>query len=377
MINGLDFFNLPAEKYWEFTKNYDQTRKKEEIKNYILSNEYIGAVKKDGHYMRLVIDEDGSMSWQGRSESVNGGYINKIDKVPHFQDFFDHLPHGTVLLGEAYFPNRPGSKNVTTILGCLTPKALERQKNDPLHYYIFDVWAFNGKSLLDIPAEERVKYLNQVYQISRATNSAPYIEIANYERGQNLWELLEWAREHDEEGIVITKASSHAEPGKRTARKTLKIKKELDTPIDAFLTGKYKTANRIYEGKNIEEWQYWEDNLTHKKMYGKYYENYAKGADIVPVKANYYNNIPGSLEIGLYKASTDEIIPIGWISGVSDEVKELIGQGDATYVRKPCLVSAMELDNKSGSLRHGKILEFRSDISWQDCTWEKVYGEQL
>lgn len=376
MISGIDFFNLPAEKYWEYTKGYDQNKKKHEIKNYIMSGDYIGAIKKDGHYMRFVKDENGEMSWQGRSESVNGGYINKIDKVPQFNSFFDRLPNGTVLLGEAYFPDNPGSKNVTTILGCLTPKALERQKTNPLHYYIFDIWAYGGQSLLDIAATDRIKMLKQLTIHLEGTISAPYVEIARYKRGSELWELLQWARENDEEGIVITKATSHAEPGKRTARKTLKIKKELDTPIDAFLTGNYKMANRIYEGKNIEDWQYWEDNLTHTKMKGKYYEKYANGADIVPVKANYFNGVPGSLEIGLYKESTQEIIPIGWISGVSDEVKIAIANRDETYINKPCLVSAMELDNESGCLRHGKILQFRDDITWQDCTWEKVYGDK-
>ena len=376
MISGIDFFNLPAEKYWEYTKGYDQNKKKHEIKNYIMSGDYIGAIKKDGHYMRFVKDEDGTMSWQGRSESVNGGYINKIDKVPQFNSFFDRLPNGTVLLGEAYFPDNPGSKNVTTILGCLTPKALERQKTNPLHYYIFDIWAYNGQSLLDIAATDRIKMLKQLTIHLEGTISAPYVEIARYKQGSELWELLQWARENDEEGIVITKATSHAEPGKRTARKTLKIKKELDTPIDAFLTGNYKMANRIYEGKNIEDWLFWESNLTHAKMKGKYYEKYINGADIVPVKANYFNGVPGSLEIGLYKEATQEIVPIGWISGVSDEVKTAIANRDESYIKKPCLVSAMELDNESGCLRHGKILQFRDDITWQDCTWEKVYGDK-
>lgn len=375
MIEEIDYFNLPAEKYWEFPKTYDPIRKKNEMTSYILSGDYIGAVKKDGHYMRLVIDMDGTKSWQGRSESVNGGFINKIDKVPQFEDFFNHLPLGTVLLGEAYFPDKPGSKNVTTILGCLTPKALERQKTNPLHYYIFDVWAYDGKSLLDITAEERVKYLNKIFAIAKNTTSFPYIDIAKYQRGAELWELLQWAREQDEEGIVITKATSHAEPGKRTARKTLKIKKELDTPIDAFLTGGYKLANRVYEGKNIEEWQYWEENLTGKKLFGKYYEKYINGADIVPVKANYYNGIAGSIEVGLYDEENDKIVPIGYISGVSDAIKKAITEKDNTYIKKPCLISAMELDSESGSLRHGKILEFRDDISWKDCTWSKVYGK--
>lgn len=375
MMNGIDFFNLPAEKYWEFPKSYDQKKKKIEMMNYINSGDYIGAVKKDGHYMRFVKDENGEMSWQGRTESVNGGFINKIDKVPQFSDFFNKIPNGTVFLGEAYFPDMSGSKNVTTILGCGTPKAIERQKDHPLHYYIFDVWAYNGESYLDKTIEERIKIFNKVFTIANISASAPYIEFAKYERGAELKELLDWARENDEEGIVITRADSIPEPGKRTARKTLKIKKELDTPIDAFLTGRYKLPNRVYDGKNIENWQYWEDNLTHKKMEGEYYENYKKGADISPVKSNYFKNWAGSVEIGVYKESEDRVVPIGFISGISDEIKEKITEPENEYIKKPCLVSAMELDDESGSLRHGRILEFRDDISWKDCTWEKIYGK--
>ena len=375
MINNIDFFNLAAEKYWEFPKTYDQKKKKIEIMNYINSGDYIGAVKKDGHYMRFVKDIDSSMSWQGRTESVNGGFINKIEKVPQFSDFFNNLPCGTVLLGEAYFPDMAGSKNVTTILGCGTPKAIERQKTHPLHYYIFDVWAYNGESYLNKSIEDRIKIFNTIFKIAAGCASAPYIEIAKYERGAELKELLDWARENNEEGIVITRADSMPEPGKRTARKTLKIKKELDIPIDAFLTGKYKLPNRIYDGKNIENWQYWEENLTHKKLKGDYYKNYVNGADIVPVKSNYFKNWAGSVEIGVFKEDENKIVPIGFISGISDEIKEKITQPDNEYIKKPCLVSAMELDDESGSLRHGRILEFRSDISWKDCTWEKIYGK--
>ena len=374
MIEGIDFFNLEAEKYWEYTKGYDQEKKKREIMNYIISGDYIGAVKKDGHYMRFVKDVDGTMTWQGRSESVNGGYLNKIDKVPHLQNFFDKLPNGTVLLGEAYFPDMAGSKNVTTILGCKTDKAIERQKTHPLHYYIFDIWAYNGESYLNKAIEERIKTLNKIFEFTVLSGN-PFIDIAKYERGDKLKELLEWARENDEEGIVITRANSAPDPGKRTARKTIKIKKELDTPIDVFLTGRYKMANRLYEGKYIESWEYWEENLTNAMLpVGRHYEEYKNGADIIPVKANYYKGIPGSLEIGVYKESTDEIVPIGWISGVSDEIKMSIKEFTSPYVKKPCLVNAMEIDNESGCLRHGKILEFRDDITWKDCTWEKIYG---
>ena len=40
-IDNIDFVNLPAEKYWSFSKTY-KGNKKEEIKYMITSGNYIG-----------------------------------------------------------------------------------------------------------------------------------------------------------------------------------------------------------------------------------------------------------------------------------------------------------------------------------------------
>ena len=53
-------------------------------------------------------------------------------------------------------------------------------------------------------------------------------------KGEALLQLMYRSRAEGEEGIVITKASSFPEPGKRTSRKTLKIKKEIENDIDCF-----------------------------------------------------------------------------------------------------------------------------------------------
>ena len=162
-INNIDFINIEAEKYWTFPTSY-KGNKQEEIEHMLHDGNYVGAEKKDGMYGRFIKDDEGNCFLISRNQNVNGNMTNKIDHVPQLQKFFNKLPNGTCLLGEIYFPNNPGSRKVTTIMGCLTEKAIERQeKGEKLHYYIFDIWATCGKSMLKTPIEERIKEL-QYYQ---------------------------------------------------------------------------------------------------------------------------------------------------------------------------------------------------------------------
>ena len=153
IIDNINFKELDAEKYWSFPKSY-KGDPKTDTKNFIFSGDYIGARKMDGAYYRFIKDMDGNMRLQGRSRSVSGEYLDKINWVPQLHDFFESLPNGTCLLGEIYFPNNEGSSEVTKIMGCLEQKARDRQeKGDKLHYYVFDVWAYDGKSLMKTKVE--------------------------------------------------------------------------------------------------------------------------------------------------------------------------------------------------------------------------------
>ena len=250
-IDGIDFCELPAEKYWSFPKSFKGNKEKE-TKYMIKSGLYKGSLKKDGFYERLIKDEDGNIILQGRSKSTTGVYLNKIEWVPQCKEFFESLPNGTCLLGELYFPNKKGSRNVTTILGCLKNKALERQeKGEKLFYYVFDVWAYNGKSYLETKFNNRIERLNSI-----AENSYNYIQFAEYFEGELLWDKLNEYLANGEEGIVITKADSIPSPGKRTSRKTLKVK-QTET-IDAFIDGTYKKAEKEYKGITpLENYSYW------------------------------------------------------------------------------------------------------------------------
>jgi ATP-dependent DNA ligase len=307
---------------------------------------------------------DGNMRLQGRSKSVNGGYLDKLDHVPHLMNFFNELPNGTCLLGEIYFPNNEGSSNVTTIMGCLTDKAIARQeKGDKLHYYIFDVWAWSGKSYMTKYCEERFNLLN----IYAKDYCSEYVEWAQYYEGKELWTQLQTILANGGEGIVMTKKGTIPQPGKRPARKTLKVKKELAENIDCFFTGRYTSPTRLYSGKELENWKYWVRIRDNQKLEGAFYENYKNGEAIEPVTKPYFHGWAGSLEIGVMKDGA--VVPIGFLSGLSDEIK-----ADPRAMINQCIeVAAMEVLS-TGGIRHGKMKQFRHDLMPEDCTWEKAFG---
>lgn len=370
LINGIDFENLEAEKYWSWPSSF-KGDPKEETRNLIFSENYLGARKMDGAYYRFIKDMNGNMRLQGRSKSVSGEYLDKLDHVPHLLPYFESLPNGTCLLGEIYFPDNEGSSNVTTIMGCLAPKAIERQqKGEKLHYYIFDVWAYGGTSYMNKTIENRIYELNEIYNNwaddgnNERPNAIAQIDFATYYEGEELWEQLQKILAAGGEGIVMTKKGTIPSPGKRTARKTLKVKKELSENIDCFFTGRGTAPTRLYTGKEIETWRYWENIRTGAKVEGEMYKDYAAGALYEPVTKPYFYGWAGSLEIGVLKDG--EIYPIGYLSGLADEIKS-----DPGAQRMKCIeVTAMEI-LPTGGIRHAKLERFRPDLAPTDCTYEK------
>lgn len=370
LIDGIDFQNVEAEKYWSFPKSF-KGDPKEETRNMIFSGNYAGARKMDGAYYRFIKDMDGNMRLQGRSKSVSGEYLDKLDHVPHLLPYFESLPNGTCLLGEIYFPQNEGSSNVTTIMGCLAPKAIERQTKGPkLHYYIFDVWAWDGISCMTDVLESRIELVDNMYNdwaddANHERHSAVgYVEFAQYKTGEDLWNLLQKTLEVGGEGIVMTKLGTVPSPGKRTARKTLKVKKELAENIDCFFTGRGTPPTRLYSGKEIQSWKYWQDIRTGNKIEGELYKDYKNGATIEPVTKPFFHGWAGSLEIGVLKDG--EVFPIGYLSGLTDEVKADPGAQSMKCIE----VTAMEI-LPTGGIRHAKLERFRPDLAPTDCTYEK------
>lgn len=364
-IDNVNFHTLEPQKYWSTPSTWTPERKKQEVHNAIFSTEYIGARKMDGAFYKFLKDEDGNMELLGRSKSVSGDYLNKIEWVPQLHNFFNDLPNGTCLLGEIYFPNNEGSNNVTTIMGCLKEKAIARQEaREKLHYYIFDVLAYDGKSYLKKPIEDRVEELILCWR----AYGENYHEWAEYFEGVELWNRLQTILANGGEGIVITKKGTCYQPGKRPARQTFKVKKELQETIDVVILDK-NPPTRIYSGKDILNWKYWENVRTGEKLEGALYKNYNEGETIEPVTKTYWNGWAGSLVIGVRK--DNKLIPIGSLSGMTEEVLS----NWESYKGKVAEVTAMEI-MKTGGLRHPKFVQWRPDLTAKDTDWYRIFGDK-
>lgn len=362
-ICGYNFAEMEAMRYYAPPASWDENKKKLLPRSYIFSGDWIAAEKKDGFFAKFVKDEDGNMMLYSRSRNVAGEYINKIEWVPQLKEFFNELENGTCLLGELYFPEKPGSHNVTSIMGCLKEKAIARQELGPkLHYYVFDVLALNGESLLKTPIFDRIDYLTS----GRRAYLNQYVEWAEYFEGEKLWNKLQLILASGGEGMVLLRKDGLYEPGKRPSKTTLKVKRELQESLDCFFTGRVTLPTRIYSGISLPSWEYWEDPITKEKLKGNHYREYMNGAPIEPVTKSYFNGMAGSLEIGVLRDG--KVCPIGYLSGLSDEIKS----NYKDYTGKCLEVGAMQFTDGNNALRHAKMIRLRPDLNIEDCTWEKL-----
>ena len=373
IIDGYNFFEMEAEKYFAPPSSWSQEKKQEWAQNKIFSGEWYGAQKRDGAFFMFLKDEDGNMYLRPRSRNVKKEFINKIDWVPHLHDFFNEIDNGTCFLGEIYLPSNEQAKSTTSIMNCLLDKAIKRQEKEKLRYYIFDVLAENGKSYLNMKAKDRFDLLNS---FARAY-SHNYIDWAQYTTGKELWNQIQQLLADGYEGVVITRGDSHYLPGKRTNKDTLKIKKELQETIDCVVIGA-NAPTKIYTGKEPEIWEYWFDESTNEKILAKdflekthknIYTAYVEGATVIPVTKNWFYGWAGSIKLGLY--DNGNLLHVGDLSGVADEIKE----NWKDYVGAVFEISCMEItENQQGGwgFRHPKLLSVRTDKAAQDCTIDQI-----
>ena len=378
-VCGIDWINAEAMKYWSHTAATPPEKRRQEIRNAVFSGEYIGALKIDGYYERLVKDEDGNCFMIARSKNVHGEAVDKIAWVPQLNTFMESLPNGTVFLSECWLPDNEGSKKITSLLGCLKEKCIARQeKGQKLHFYIFDVMAYDGEDFTKIPFEQRVEKLHELSHIHEHS----FVEYAQYYDGAQLWDMLQQDLADGREGMVIMRKDALVYFKRTPARVSFKVKKETAETLDCFFTGKATPPSKDYHGKEIENWSYWINQETDDRlpMGNHYYEAFMEGKPFIPVTKPYYMGYAGSLEIGLVKPADGRcrvgnsdwadglnIVPIGYLSGLTDEIK----MNYKNYAGRVIEVGAMEL-NDTGGLRHAKMLGWRDDKKWYECSIEQL-----
>ena len=377
IIEGIDFYQLEAMKYYSPSTSWSAEKKKENAMQKIFSGEWWGAQKRDGIFVMCGRNQDGDIFLRPRAKNTKGEFVNKVDWVPQIHTFLAAMDPGTVFLAELYLPRDEQAKSTSSIMNSLQPRAVKKQQKeeDKLHLYIFDILANKGKSLLDAPALKRFTTLHKMSFLH-----ADYVEWAKYCNGQELWDMLQQLLLDGYEGVVITHQDAPYQPGKRSNKISLKIKKELQDTVDCVMIGA-NAPTKEYTGKEVEVWEYWLDDMHstkvlasdyHKQFHRHPYEDYCDGDPIYPVTKNWFYGWAGSWKLGAYK--NGKLIQIGSLSGLTDEMKE----NWKDYVGKVCEVSAMETsENQEGGrgLRHPKLIRIveSGEKDPKDCTYERIF----
>lgn len=372
IIDNVDFWdNFECMKYWAPPKTYNKEKWRAELKAAIESEVYMGAIKVDGMWSMIIRDMEGNFYLRSRTKNVQGTYANKVEWIPSIIENLNCIPNGTVLLGEIYKYGDEGSRKVTAILNCLKDKSLERQKKSPLHFYCFDVLAYNGKSLLNVPIEKRIDhYLNyELVDVLTGDN----IEVAEYYIGEELWNKIGETLAAGREGMVIQKTSAPYTCNKRQAKLTVKIKKEVLNTIDAFIDGNYKPPTKEYSGKTpLDQWPYWFNEKTGQCYTSCQYNDYFLGKPLIPVTKPFALGYAGSISFSVMKDGKP--IHIGYISGVPDSMKCGVAKESEKWIGKVFEISAMmveKIDNNY-SLRHAVVVQERTDKRPEDCEFSQI-----
>lgn len=344
------------------------------------SGDYFGQLKKDGYFYQFEKHANFSYLFSRSVSTVTKLPSEKLANVPHIYSALSCLPTDTILIGEIYYPGGT-SKNVTSIMGCLPEKAIERQKGSygQIHYYIHDILMYNGVDLVAAKTGnwDRYQILKKIFE-KHNLGQYDFLELAEA-WDDDLYSRVGSSLAAGEEGMVIKKKDAPYEPGKRPMS-NLKAKK-VDF-IDAVVIG-FESPTIFYYGQEIENWQYWialsEDDIEYKLPIGCYYNQEGDATDgyFKAVTKPYYmgwNN--ARLVIGAYD-NNGQIQKIGVIhSGISDEMKEDMTHNPDKYLGKVCMIQCMQLDSKEHTIRHGFFKGMREDKDAYDCTFNAVFGQK-
>ena len=331
------------------------------------SGEYFAQIKKDGYWYQFEKTSQGACYLFSRTISRTTGILTeKLNNVPHIAEALKNIPNGTTLIGEIYYPGKT-SKTVTTIMGCLPQKAIDRQKEQgKIHYYIHDIIKYKGKSLIDKEAWERYQILKECWE-DCGLAAYPFLELAEVYT-EDLQEKVIEVLNSGEEGMVFKKKDCPYSPGKRPAWHNLKIKKVDYT--DAICIG-FCDATKEYTGKEIETWDYWVRDEDNMRMQGRYYGQ--KG--YTAVTKGYYYGWKTAIKIGAYDKNGN-MKEIGTVaSGLTDDLRWDFAKNPDIYLNKVVMLQCMEMDKKSHTLRHAFFKGFRDDKDATDCTISSIFGE--
>ena len=159
--------------------------------------EWLYEVKFDGYRCLAGKDSTGVTLWSRREN-----FFTK--QFPDIARAFERLPPGTLVDGEVVALDANGRISFNLLQH-------HRSKAQALLFYVFDVLAYRGRSLLNVPLSARREILSEIFKDAKA---APIALSESLDTSVD--ELVRVAKEFGFEGIVAKRKDSLYESGKRT-----------------------------------------------------------------------------------------------------------------------------------------------------------------
>ena len=373
----INYFTSEPMKYFAPSSTMSPDARRAKLEQMIDSGNYLFGEKTDGNWSRAVITpERNALQTRGIS-TVTKTYGEIQDKVLFWNDICKAFSHGTtVILGEVYLPGAI-DKDVGSILRCLAPKALARQKDNPLRWRIFDILALNGVDMMNRPFEDRIIHIPEVVGII----NSPLVEGVEYHEMDNtFFDRMGEIFAAGGEGAVCYKKDSRYEPGKRGphAWDTVKVKQEIESEIDAFISA-IIPGEKIYTGKDLGEWTLWENQRTGEKLKGEYFGEYRTGGSYLPVTKNYFFGWPGAIQVSVLDNKNNEV-PLCKVSGLTEDFKTSLRDNPQRWIGCPVTIGGMMVSSAKAdaegngiSIRHPLLKRIREDdLTKADCTLAKI-----
>ena len=212
------------------------------IKNLPEGQDWLYEVKFDGYRCLAGRRNNGVTLWSRRGNLFTAQF-------PDIARACEQLPADTLLDGEIVAVDESGRVSFNLLQH-------HRSKAQALLFYAFNVLIHRGKSLLNVPLEERRKILGEIFE--KVRSKASPIQLSETIDAAPT-ELVRVAKELGFEGILTKRRDSYYESGKRSGawlKYRINRGQELviggyvpGNPIDSIIVGYYQDGTLLYAGK--------------------------------------------------------------------------------------------------------------------------------
>ncbi|MFZ3589586.1 DNA ligase D [Bacillus sp. DJP31] len=301
--------------------------------------DWIYEIKYDGFRALFYIDHDSYQLISRNGLSLASQFPEVNEAAQYMQDVWnDQLP--LLFDGELCILDSPYKANFEEIQlrGRLKneDKIKKKMNEKQAHFCIFDLVVIRGENVSIRSFTERKCLLQELFTtaglpLEIQPGSDIFIQyIKVFENPEEVWKLAE---RFDAEGVIAKKTTSKWEEGKRTTH-WIKVKNWKEGTF--FITA--------YEVKN-----------------GFFHVGVMRGSEVYPM---------GLVSHGFSSEEREALLSVI----KTNKVKETSA---FIYVEPSICLDVAFLELYKEQLRQPSFKQFRFDVKWEDCTWEKLQRDRM